>query len=437
MGNCTFVLSAGSAYDNPDYSFLFESGGRLGEPVYSESYEHPLAFDAISCADDDGDDCYVAGNADTGNKTELAVAPVGPIYTALGDSYSSGEGAGEYLSGTSVAGSNECDQSEVAYSELIADKYPDYGQEFDFAACSGAIVANIWGIGTTAKPGTVGLPGAGEWNQPPQLSQVTPTDKYITISVGGNDVGFGELGAACVLGNCQTAVDQIFNPRLKVLESGGTEEIDDVNGVVEDPAPCEQSKSKVCTPGTYSIPCPSSKDNCTPGVPIGTAYIVQVPSLTKLYEEIAERAPHAQIQVVLYPPILPTSITDTECAVYGKTVFLPKASVSALSGIRNGLNNAIIAAVKNTHNSNIHYVNPTVQSSQFKGKWLCNTPSPNPKKQPYATSVNSDFNGLILNWKEFYSQKLKDPGSFHPNAKGQADLASLIEQESASLSGSH
>lgn len=91
-------------------------------------------------------------------------------YVALGDSYSSGTGTRSY-----IADGTECLRSTYAYASLTAAAK---GYSLNFRACSGAVVADV-----TSS----------------QLSALTSTTRYVTISVGGNDAGFADVLTECAL----------------------------------------------------------------------------------------------------------------------------------------------------------------------------------------------------------------------------------------------
>jgi hypothetical protein len=106
-----------------------------------------------------------------------------PSYVALGDSYSSGTGTRDYISdGTS------CQRSTQAYPSLIAAAR---GYSLNFRACSGAEVADVTNT---------------------QLSALTASTSYVSISVGGNDAGFADVLTECATpwwaGDCDGAIDQ-------------------------------------------------------------------------------------------------------------------------------------------------------------------------------------------------------------------------------------
>jgi lysophospholipase L1-like esterase len=101
-------------------------------------------------------------------------------YVALGDSYSSGVGAGDYSDGS-------CDQSSNAYPVLWADA--NAPASFANETCSGATTSSVLSS---------------------QLSPLSSSTTLVSITVGGNDVGFSSVMETCVLestSSCVSAVD--------------------------------------------------------------------------------------------------------------------------------------------------------------------------------------------------------------------------------------
>ena len=92
-------------------------------------------------------------------------------YVALGDSYSSGVGAGDY---TSSSGS--CDRSTNAYPEQWANA--NAPASFVSVACSGATTADVLSS---------------------QVSALSPSTTLVSITIGGNDAGFSSVMETCVL----------------------------------------------------------------------------------------------------------------------------------------------------------------------------------------------------------------------------------------------
>jgi len=107
-------------------------------------------------------------------------APAAERYVALGDSYSSGTGTGTYdLDGS-------CQRSRYAYPALVAERRPNL--KLVFAACSGATTDDVLLT---------------------QASRLNGATRLVTITIGGNDVGFGDVFSACVQGGpagCDAAI---------------------------------------------------------------------------------------------------------------------------------------------------------------------------------------------------------------------------------------
>lgn len=99
-------------------------------------------------------------------------------YVALGDSYSSGVGAGNT--------SGSCVQSPSAYAPLWGKA--NSPASFTFAACSGARTSDVISS---------------------QLSSLSASTTLVSITIGGNDAGFSAIMQTCVLkstASCQSAV---------------------------------------------------------------------------------------------------------------------------------------------------------------------------------------------------------------------------------------
>jgi lysophospholipase L1-like esterase len=103
-------------------------------------------------------------------------------YVALGDSYSSGVGTDDYDSS-----SGDCDRSPEGYPSLFEAAHTV--SSFDFEACSGAkttdVIAN-------------------------QLGGLSASTNLVSITIGGNDVGFTDTMIECItLGDtgCKNKID--------------------------------------------------------------------------------------------------------------------------------------------------------------------------------------------------------------------------------------
>jgi lysophospholipase L1-like esterase len=104
-------------------------------------------------------------------------------YVALGDSYSSGLGAGSMISS-----SGSCDRSYNAYPEQWAAAHSP--ASFVSVACSGATTADVISS---------------------QLSALSASTTLVSLTIGGNDAGFSSTMETCVLfstRSCVSAVDK-------------------------------------------------------------------------------------------------------------------------------------------------------------------------------------------------------------------------------------
>ncbi|MEV7780376.1 SGNH/GDSL hydrolase family protein [Kitasatospora sp. NPDC088351] len=108
-----------------------------------------------------------------------------PRYAALGDSYAAGVAAGPY-----EQDSGDCHRSARAYPALWA---ADHGAtDVLAAACAGATTADV---------------------QRDQLPKVGADTTVVTLTVGGNDLGFADAAGSCLQplttdGRCDKALDE-------------------------------------------------------------------------------------------------------------------------------------------------------------------------------------------------------------------------------------
>jgi len=103
-------------------------------------------------------------------------------YVALGDSYASGAGAGNYY-----GSSGSCDRSANAYPALWAAANDP--ASYVSVACSGATTGDVISS---------------------QLSALSASTTLVSITIGGNDVGFSSVMETCVIfstGTCVSAID--------------------------------------------------------------------------------------------------------------------------------------------------------------------------------------------------------------------------------------
>ena len=105
-----------------------------------------------------------------------------PVYVALGDSYSAGTGTGRYL-----ADGTACERSSAAFPALVAAQA---GYRLVQRACAGALTADV------ART---------------QLWALGPATARVTVTAGGNDIGFAHVVRVCAepawAADCDGAVD--------------------------------------------------------------------------------------------------------------------------------------------------------------------------------------------------------------------------------------
>jgi lysophospholipase L1-like esterase len=124
-----------------------------------------------------------------------APAATADNYVALGDSFSSGVGTGSYTL------SSSCRRGVYAYPWLVAQQRPN--TSLAFVACSGATTADVMAT---------------------QIGSVTAQTNIVSMTIGGNDIGFSDLIRQCTLGDCSAALDRtraslatVLGPRLDTV----------------------------------------------------------------------------------------------------------------------------------------------------------------------------------------------------------------------------
>jgi lysophospholipase L1-like esterase len=197
------------------------SGGLLITPVHERVAG---AFTQAVCAVIQRDGCSVPDPDGTG-RTPLEQATAGE-YVALGDSYSSGEGAWDYEEGTDFddrddlwpfnddeEDHNRCHRSAHAYSQILGD-HNDFAGGTTFVACSGAEIPDL----SHANDGNTG--------EDAQYDALNDDVSLVTISIGGNDLGFADVVKDCIINgaggvgfidSCQEKHDQRIEDRLPEL----------------------------------------------------------------------------------------------------------------------------------------------------------------------------------------------------------------------------
>jgi lysophospholipase L1-like esterase len=185
-----------------------------------------------------------ASQSDLASQTQPATGPTSGPFVALGDSFAAGDLIPFSPSGTPAG----CLRSTHSYSAdaaaaLRVTRYID-------AACTGATTADM------TRPESVLL-----GTNPPQFSFLAADDSVVTLTIGGDDIGF--LG---ILETCArlSLTNPFGNPCQRHYTAGGTDQL-------------------------------------------AAAVSATAPKVAAVLRGIHARAPHAKVLLVGYPDILPAT----------------------------------------------------------------------------------------------------------------------------------
>jgi len=323
--------------------------------------------------------------ADFLERTPTRLAPRSAEYVALGDSYASGVGSFSYLPESNEKAN--CDRATDGYAEQIATKN---NLSLGFAACSGSEIGDLM-----------------EGNKA-QLKEVGADTNLVTLSIGGNDVGFKPVLQSCSIGpltgggaGCAARDSAAAATALEWLQYGRP-------------------------PGRYRLPGTSPKVKSVIGSVLHAVRVREwsknaqpQPNLLELYEAISAQAPHAQIVVVGYPKLFESGQREVDdCQVgtllYGTDkVYLAASDIRWLNEQTDRVDEQIKEAVYELREwgdrlghrgTRIVFADPR---KAFTGHGLCD-------------SGASYINPLL-------SEGLPKSESFHPTVEGQNVLDGVIE----------
>lgn len=312
------------------------------------------------------------------DKTYL-LSPSGQItnklaYLALGDSYTSGEGAFAYRTGTDTT-NNQCHNSAKAYPALlIRDLFTDASGKS--VACAGARIGDI--AGTPPKDlSTNEIERILMDFEPGVIPQITFVGRHqpgaLTISVGGNDIGFGNILKLCA------------TPHL-------SKQLSDRNNCY----------------ATY-------EDR----LELAETIDVQVPKLTKLYKKLQSSAPASTIYAVGYPLI---AIDRGKCAL---NVRLNTSEIALSIEIIKQLNNAVARAATA---AGVSYVDI---EDALVGHRLCETSSDHTAMN--GITAGSDGGPTLSIGNRSTKVEVFGSESYHPNAFGHELIEKTILDRTSRL----
>ncbi|HTI28267.1 MAG TPA: SGNH/GDSL hydrolase family protein [Kutzneria sp.] len=127
-----------------------------------------------------------------------ASADIGPLHVvAMGDSYASGTGAGDYQPGTE----GNCWRSNNSYAEQIVARVRARGSSVQFTnvTCSGAATSDLY---------------KDFLGQGPQLDALQVDTNVVLLTIGTNDIGYAAYGGLCIQADCSGAPTQAIAAQL-------------------------------------------------------------------------------------------------------------------------------------------------------------------------------------------------------------------------------
>lgn len=285
-----------------------------------------------------------------------SAAPLSPVegldYVALGDSYSAGYGLLP-LTGLPVP---QCAQSSSNYPHLLA---AELGLNLTDVTCSGAVTANV--LDTPQHPGMTA-----------QSEALSAATDIVTITIGGNDLGFSDIIGAC----------------MAVTPNGPT------LLTMSDPTP---------TANCESIFKPGGVDGLAAKIQLQVA-----PAVANTFALIRAKAPNAKIFVLAYPALVPnasnTPMIPTGCfkpvadggGFVANSFPFTLVDVPYLNGVQSALDSAIAGAANAAGATYVPMFNETQANT------------------PCVSSLAPYVNGITLTSLSGTTV----PGAMHPNAAG-------------------
>lgn len=323
---------------------------------------------------------------------------------AMGDSYSSGEGASEgnqdYYPETNYRDKDTrdaCHRSRQAWSRQATipgetlptgdlDNAWSPRMDYHLIACSGARTYNVLNV------------VQGNGGEIPQLDQgyLDNNTTLVTISIGGNDARFGNIFQTCLLsfgaGNCNS----------KTFDSGDT----DGNVGGRDTKFVGQTL-QTAVPGIINE--------------------IVHPDIVKTLMAIHDRAKYAKIVLMGYPPLLSNSGSCLRVGVGTAQLGLSADSANWLNDTAGTLTTAMQGAVDDVNRQGVlaWFSNPT---SDFAGKAVCGDP-----EQVHGivkTLTTSD--DPVKDWWLLDKYGLSAQ-SFHPKVAGARLYANALERTEAGM----
>lgn len=295
----------------------------------------------------------------------------------VGDSYSSGEGAGSYIEGTDGGDGSKCHRSDTTYAAEIWTM-----KNVDLIACSGAVTSDFF---NSQHSGDADVPPQLTVLRASALSKAPP--QAVLLSIGGNDAGFADIATACIFG----------------------------------PVSCDNG---------IQLDWKGLKDNRTAAIERALAVQPDVADVLRAVDSAVNDASArrnrggkvAPIVLIPYPRILPETSSGQE-APGGCFVGISAEEVAFLNDFFDALNTSVqLAAYTVRNEGHPVYVVPDVVDAFQPDHTICEGGS-----QSYAVFDNWDKVSTL-----HISALLGKSGLLHPNRDGHAAMARAISAWSKS-----
>ncbi|WP_441248657.1 GDSL-type esterase/lipase family protein [Kitasatospora sp. McL0602] len=200
-------------------------------------------------------DSYISGEAGRwkGNSDATSTSRAGTDRAWTGSSYDPSKVYGS----TYASGCDRSDSAEIRSASAVAQAQINL-------ACSGAVTANVF----RAANGGVGY--KGEAPQADQLAAVAASNnvKLITLSIGGNDLGFADVITTCAkdyliwYSYCHDDQQAAIDAKMDAAMAGVTKSIEEIRAVMSADGYAPGSYRLVLQ--SYPSPIPRSSENRYP-----------------------------------------------------------------------------------------------------------------------------------------------------------------------------
>ena len=333
------------------------------------------ALTGAALAPVDGGVQVIAGVAAAGSAT--ASGTEGLDYVALGDSFAAGLGLPNET-GKPVSG---CAQSAKNYPHLVARALR---LTLTDVTCTGAQTVNV--ISNPQK--------TGNGTAPVQLDSLSAATRVVTITIGGNDLGFFTTTASCVAlsANGPLLASPEENCRQKYVKAGMDTLAERIAG------PVISGRA-----ATANDPKPMAR------------------GLTATFAAISAAAPNARVFVVGYPAIMPPQAETPQGGCFRAQI--EGASLDSLR-IENGFPFTDVD-VKYLYSIEKALDAATEQAATEAGFTYIPVLPGSEAHSGCAAPKQSYINGISLRATKKFSVALSG-GALHPNAAGSAFMAKLV-----------